>query len=47
MIDRWADEHLQDFDRDGFLVVQEGFVDDATVERLRGRFERLFEGDYE
>jgi ectoine hydroxylase-related dioxygenase (phytanoyl-CoA dioxygenase family) len=47
MIDRWADEQLQDFDRDGFLVVQEGFVDDATVERLRGRFERLFEGDYE
>jgi ectoine hydroxylase-related dioxygenase (phytanoyl-CoA dioxygenase family) len=47
MIDRWTDEQLQDFDRDGFLVVPEGFVDDATVERLRGRFERLFEGDYE
>ena len=47
MIDGWTDEQLQDFDRDGFLVVQEGFIDDATVERLRGRFERLFEGDYE
>ena len=47
MIDRWTDEQLQHFDRDGFLVVPEGFVDDATVERLRGRFERLFEGDYE
>ena len=35
------------FDRDGFLVVPEGFVDDATVERLRERFDRLFAGDYE
>ena len=47
MIDRWTDEQLQDFDRDGFLVVAEGFIDDATVEQLRERFERLFDGDYE
>jgi ectoine hydroxylase-related dioxygenase (phytanoyl-CoA dioxygenase family) len=47
MIDRWTDEQLDSFRRDGFLVVPEGFVDDATVERLRDRFEKIFEGDYE
>ena len=47
MKDEWTPAELEAFDRDGFLVVPEGFVDHATVERLRERFDRLFAGDYE
>lgn len=47
MMDRWTQEQREGFDRDGFVVVPEGFIDQATIERLRGRFERLFAGDYE
>jgi ectoine hydroxylase-related dioxygenase (phytanoyl-CoA dioxygenase family) len=46
MIDRWTDDHLAAFDRDGFLIVEEGFIDDAAVELMRERFDRLFAGDY-
>ena len=46
-LERWSPEQLEAFARDGFVVVEEGFVDDATVERLRERFDRLFDGDYE
>ncbi len=47
MVDSWTSEQREAFERDGFVVVEEGFVDDATVELLRERFERLFAGDYE
>ncbi len=47
MLDRWTEEQLEAFRRDGFLIVPEGFIDEATVERLRERFERLYAGDYE
>ena len=46
MIDGWTDDHLAAFDRDGFLIVEEGFIDDAVVELMRERFDRLFAGDY-
>ena len=46
-MDRWSDDQLESFRRDGFVIVQEGFVDDETVELLRGRFEPLFAGRYE
>jgi ectoine hydroxylase-related dioxygenase (phytanoyl-CoA dioxygenase family) len=46
MIDRWTDDHLAAFDRDGFLIVEEGFIDDAAVELMRERFDGLFAGDY-
>ena len=46
MIDRWTDDDLAAFDRDGFLIVEEGFIDDAAVELMRERFDRLFAGDY-
>ncbi len=46
-IQRWSEEQLQGFERDGFLVIDEGFVDRETVELMRDRFERLFAGDYE
>jgi len=47
MIERWTDEQLESFRRDGFLIVEEGFIDDETIEALRKRFEPLFEGEYE
>jgi ectoine hydroxylase-related dioxygenase (phytanoyl-CoA dioxygenase family) len=34
------------FRRDGFLIV-EGFITGAEIEALRGRFARVFEGEYE
>ncbi|CAN5326103.1 hypothetical protein BH18ACT14_BH18ACT14_03060 [soil metagenome] len=46
MIDGWTDAHLAAFDRDGFLIVEEGFIDDAAVELMRERFDLLFAGDY-
>jgi ectoine hydroxylase-related dioxygenase (phytanoyl-CoA dioxygenase family) len=46
MIDGWTDDHLAAFDRDGFLIVEEGFIDAAAVELMRERFDRLFAGDY-
>jgi ectoine hydroxylase-related dioxygenase (phytanoyl-CoA dioxygenase family) len=47
VIEHWSDEQLAAFRRDGFVIVEEGFVDDATVEALRERFEPLFAGRYE
>ncbi len=46
-IERWTEEQLASFDRDGFVVISEGYIDDPTIERLGERFERLFTGDYE
>ena len=40
-------EQVEDFDRDGFIIVEEGLVPDAALERLRERYLRLFEGEYE
>jgi ectoine hydroxylase-related dioxygenase (phytanoyl-CoA dioxygenase family) len=44
--DDWTKAQLEAFERDGFLIVEEGFIDDETVELLRERFDRLFAGDY-
>ena len=38
---------VEAFDRDGFVIVERGLVPDAALERLRERFLRLFEGEYE
>ncbi|MBA2535894.1 MAG: phytanoyl-CoA dioxygenase family protein [Actinobacteria bacterium] len=46
-MESWAPAQLEAFDRDGFAIVEEGLIDDATIEVLRERFERLFAGDYE
>jgi ectoine hydroxylase-related dioxygenase (phytanoyl-CoA dioxygenase family) len=46
-VDAWRADQLEAFERDGFVVVEEGFIDDETIERLRARFDRLFSGDYE
>lgn len=46
-MDSWTADQLELFQRDGFVVVEEGFVDDETVELLGERFEPLFAGRYE
>jgi len=45
--ERFTDEQVDAFDRDGFLILEEGFVDPSALERLRERFGRLFDGQYE
>jgi 2-oxoglutarate-dependent dioxygenase len=44
---QWTPAQLEAFARDGFVVVEEGFIDDETVARLAERFEPLFAGTYE
>jgi ectoine hydroxylase-related dioxygenase (phytanoyl-CoA dioxygenase family) len=41
-----SDEQVESFRRDGFLIVEEGFLSDATIDVLRERFAALFEGEY-
>src|SRR5712691_9832510 len=47
MIERFSAEQVASFNRDGFLVVEEGFLSDKALELVREHFGRLFEGDYE
>jgi ectoine hydroxylase-related dioxygenase (phytanoyl-CoA dioxygenase family) len=46
VIERWDEEWLEAFRRDGFVVVDD-FVDRATADLLRARFEPLFAERYE
>ncbi len=46
-MESWSSEQLGRFNRDGFIVLEEGFVDADTVAPLRERFEPLFAGRYE
>jgi ectoine hydroxylase-related dioxygenase (phytanoyl-CoA dioxygenase family) len=41
-----SDEQVESFRRDGFLIIEEGFLSPATVELLRDRFAALFRGEY-
>jgi len=41
-----SEEQVERFHRDGFLIVEEGFISDRAVETLRERFDRLFAGEY-
>ena len=41
-----TDEQVERFDRDGFLIVEEGLLSHAALEILRARFVALFDGDY-
>jgi ectoine hydroxylase-related dioxygenase (phytanoyl-CoA dioxygenase family) len=40
-----TDEQIESFRRDGFLIVEEGLLSDATIDVLRERFAVLFEGE--
>ena len=44
--DHLSDEQVEAFHRDGFLIIEEGFLTDSAIEVLRERFDRLFAGDY-
>ncbi len=46
-MNEWSGAQRDAFERDGFVIVEEGFVDDDTVAALRERFEPLFNGRYE
>ena len=41
-----SDEQVESFRRDGFLIIEEGFLSQGTIEVLRERFAALFEGEY-
>lgn len=47
LVDELTGEQVAAFDRDGFLIVEEGLVSERALEALRARYERLFEGEYE
>jgi phytanoyl-CoA hydroxylase len=44
--ERLPDDEVERFHRDGFLIIDEGFLAEGTIELLRERFDRLFEGEY-
>ena len=46
MIDAFTEEQVDAFDRDGFLILEEGFATEAAVTALRERFDHLFAGEY-
>ena len=46
-VDRFTDEQVEAFHRNGFLIVKEGLISDSALERLRERYLRLFDGEYE
>ena len=45
-VERFTDEQVESFWRDGFLIV-EGLIADRALERLRERYLPLFDGEYE
>jgi ectoine hydroxylase-related dioxygenase (phytanoyl-CoA dioxygenase family) len=47
VVDAFTPDQVEAFHRDGFLIVEEGLISEPALERLRSRYERLFEGDYE
>src|SRR5262249_52196208 len=46
-VERFTDEQVASFHRDGFLIVEEGLISDRALERLRERYLPLFDGEYE
>jgi hypothetical protein len=47
VIESFTAEEVEAFERDGFLVVEEGLVSERGLELLRERYEPLFDGEYE
>ena len=46
-LDGFTDEQVDAFQRDGFLIVEEGLVSERALELLRKRYLKLFDGEYE
>jgi ectoine hydroxylase-related dioxygenase (phytanoyl-CoA dioxygenase family) len=47
MIESFTAEQVAGFERDGFLIVEQGLVSDRGLELLQERYLKLFEGEYE
>jgi ectoine hydroxylase-related dioxygenase (phytanoyl-CoA dioxygenase family) len=47
LVESFTPEQVAAFDRDGFLIVEEGLISERALELLQQRYERLFEGAYE
>ncbi|MDQ3671950.1 MAG: phytanoyl-CoA dioxygenase family protein, partial [Actinomycetota bacterium] len=47
VIESFTQEHVDAFQRDGFLIVEEGLGSPVALDRLRDRYLRLFDGEYE
>ena len=47
MIESFSAAEVEAFDRDGFLIVEEGLVSEQALELLREHYLRLFDGEYE
>ena len=47
MIDAFSAAQVEAFDRDGFLILEEGLVSPTALDLLRERYEPLFDGVYE
>lgn len=47
LIERLADDQVEAFHRDGFVVIEDGLVSPKALELLRERYLRLFDGEYE
>lgn len=46
-LERFTDEQVASFWRDGFLIVEDGLIAPRALDRLRERYLPLFEGEYE
>ncbi len=46
-VELFADEEIESFRRDGFLIVEQGLVSERALPLLRDRYLRLFDGEYE
>ena len=47
MINAFTSEQVEAFQRDGFLLLEEGLASESALEKLRERYLRLFDGEYE
>jgi ectoine hydroxylase-related dioxygenase (phytanoyl-CoA dioxygenase family) len=47
LVQSFSAEQVEAFERDGFLVVEEGLASECALELLRERYLRLFDGEYE
>ena len=47
MVEAFTAEQVEAFHRDGSLIVEEGLIPKGALERLRERYLRLFEGEYQ
>ncbi len=47
MINAFTSEQVEAFQRDGFLLLEEGLASESALKKLRERYLRLFDGEYE